>query len=74
MFANSCDDAFIKMIEKKYKTLDKFEQGRITYSKIAFYEMFNMINVVNIYLHDLIKNFSKNGIATVPNKNISALN
>ena len=36
--------------------------------------MFNMSNVVITSLHDFIKNFSKDGIANIPNENISDLN
>ena len=35
--------------------------------------MFNMSNIVITSLHELISNFSKNGIAMVPNENVLAL-
>ena len=63
----------INMIKEKYETLDELEQGGITYLKIAFDKMFNMINVVITSLHDFIKNFFKDDISKVPNKNNSAL-
>ena len=68
LFANSCSGALIKSIEKKYETLDELEQGGITYQKIEFYEMFNMINVVITYLHEFIRNFTKDRISNIKNK------
>ena len=56
------------MIKEKYETLDELEQGGITYLKIAFDKMFNMINVVITYLHEFIRNFTKDRISNIKNK------
>ena len=74
LFLNSYYGVLFKKIEGKYETLDELEQGSITYLMVAFDKMFNMSNVVITSLHDFIKNFSKDGIAKVPNENISSLN
>ena len=68
MFVISCSGALIKSIEGKYEALDKLEQGKIIYLKIEFDKMFIMRNFVITSFHDFIKNFSKDGIAKVPNK------
>ena len=64
---NSCGGALIKSIEEKCETLDELEHGGITYLNISLSDMFNMSNVVINYLHDFIKNFSKDGVSKNPN-------
>jgi hypothetical protein len=43
---NSCDVNLVKRIEEKYDYLAEYEQGGITYLKIALDEMFTMSNMV----------------------------
>ena len=69
---NSCDGSLINIIEEKCDTLDEPEQGGIAYLKIEFYNIFKIINVVIASLHDFINNFSKDGVANVPNKKIGS--
>ena len=53
--------------------MDELEPGRMTYLKIVFDNIFNMRNLVITSLHEFIKNFSKDGIAKVPNEIFPAL-
>jgi hypothetical protein len=48
---NSCDVNLVKQIEEKYDCLSEYEQGGITYLKIALEKMFTMSNTVVMSLH-----------------------
>ena len=65
--------ALIKMAEKKYEELDRLDQGVIKYLKIALDDMFNMSDAVITSLHELFKNFSRNGISKYPSENVALL-
>ena len=43
---NSCDINLVKQIDEKYDCLAEYEQGGITFLKIALDEMFTMSNMV----------------------------
>ena len=43
---NSCDVLLIDRIDKKFDELDLYEQGGVTYIKIALDEMFTISNTV----------------------------
>ncbi len=67
---NSCDINLVKWIEEKFDDLAKYEQGRITYLKIALDEMFTMSNMVIMSLQKYLKQFAQEGIAKVPNEDV----
>ncbi len=67
---NSCDINLVKCIEKKFDQLFEYEQGGITYLKIALYEMFMMSNMVITSLQKFLKQFSQEGVVRVPNEDV----
>ena len=67
---NSCDVNLVKRIEEKYDYLAEYEQGGITYLKIALDEMFTMSNMVIQLLQKYLKQFAQEGIAKVPNEDV----
>ena len=67
---NSCDALLVKRIDEKFKDLDFFEQGGVTYIKIALDEMFTISNTVVVTLQGFFDAFSKAGIAKVPNEDV----
>jgi hypothetical protein len=60
----------VKRIEEKYDYLAEYEQGGITYLKIALDEMFTMSNMVIQSLQKYLKQFAQEGIAKVPNEDV----
>ncbi len=67
---NSCDINLEKRINEKFDQLFQYEQGGITYLKIALDEMFTMSNMVVTSLQNFLKQFAKEGIAKVPNEDV----
>jgi hypothetical protein len=67
---NSCDALLVKRINKKFKNLDLYKQGGLTYIKFALYEMFTISNTVVTFLQGFFKAFSKDEIGKVPNKDV----
>ncbi len=67
---NSCDVNLVKRIDKKFDCLAEYEQGGITYLKIALDEMFMMSNMVIMSLQHYLKQFAQDRIAKVPNEDV----
>lgn len=67
---NSCDINLVKRIDEKYDCLAEYEQGGITFLKIALDEMFTMSNMVVMSLQKYLKQFAQEGIAKVPNEDV----
>ena len=67
---NSCDINLVKHIEEKYNQLFEYEQGGITYLKIAQDEMFTTSNVVITSLQKFLKQFAQEGVARVSNEDV----
>jgi hypothetical protein len=65
---NSCDINLVKRIDEKFDRLHEYEQGGITYLKIALDEMFTMSGMVVLLLQKYLKQFAQDGIAKVPNE------
>ncbi len=55
LLTNSCDFNLVKHIEEKFDQLFEYEQGGITYVKIALDEMFTMSNMVITLLQKFLK-------------------
>jgi hypothetical protein len=70
LLTNSCDVNLVKRIDKKIDCLAEYEQGGITYLKIALDKMFRMSNMVIMLLQRYLKQFAQDGIAKVPNKDV----
>jgi hypothetical protein len=68
--ANSCNVDLMKCIDEKHKFLLEYEQGGITFLKIALDEMFRMSNMVVMMLQKYLKQFAQEGIAKVPNEDV----
>ena len=69
---NSCDVLLVDRIDKKLDELDLYEQGGVTYIKIALDEMFTISNTVVTTLQGFFEAFAKDGIAKVPNEDVCA--
>jgi hypothetical protein len=70
LMMNSCDSLLVEQIDEKFKDLIGYEQGVITYIKIALDEMFTISNTVVKTLQQFFEAFSKKSIAKVPNEDI----
>ena len=68
LMMNSCDVLLVDRIDKKFDELDLYEQGGVTYIKIALDEMFTISNTVVATLQRFFEAFAKDGIAKVPNE------
>ncbi len=66
----SCDVNTVKRIDEKYDSLLEYEQGGITFLKIALDKMFTMSNMVVMSLQKYLKQFTQEGIAKVPNEDV----
>ena len=67
---NSCDINLVKRLDEKFEQLFEYEQGGITYLKIALDEMFTMSNMVITLLQKFLKQFAQEGIAKIPNEDV----
>jgi hypothetical protein len=67
---NSCDINLVKRIEEKYDQLFEYEQGGITYFKIALDEMFMISNMVIRLLQKFLKQFVQEGVVRVLNEDV----
>ncbi len=72
LMMNSCDVLLVDRIDKKFDELDLYEQGGVTYIKIALDEMFTISNTVVATLQGFFEAFVKDGIAKVPNEDVHA--
>ena len=70
LMMNSCDVLLVDRIDEKFDELDLYEQGGVTYIKIALDEMFTISNTVVTTLQGFFEAFAKEGIAKVPNENV----
>jgi hypothetical protein len=68
----SCDVLLVDRIDKKFDELDLYEQGGVTYIKIALDEIFTISNTVVTTLQGFFEAFAKDGIAKVPNEDVCA--
>jgi hypothetical protein len=67
---NSCDISLVKCLDEKFDQLFEYEQGGITYLKIALDEMFMVSNIVITLLQKFPKQFAHKGVARVPNEDV----
>ena len=72
LMMNSCDVLLVDRIDEKFDELDLYEQGGVTYIKIALDEMFTISNTVVTTLQGFFEAFAKEGIAKVPNEDVRA--
>jgi uncharacterized membrane protein YgcG len=70
LMMNSCDVLLVDRIDEKFDELDLYEQGGVTYIKIALDEMFTISNTVVTALQGFFEAFAKEGIAKVPNEDV----
>lgn len=70
LMMNSCDALLVERIDEKFEELALYEQGGVTYIKIALDEMFTISNTVVTTLQGFFDAFSKAGIAKVPNEDV----
>jgi hypothetical protein len=68
LMINSCDALLIKQTDKKFMDLSLFEQGGVTYIKLALDKISTISNSVVTTLQGFSEIFSKDGIAKVPNE------
>ena len=72
LMMNSCDVLLVDRIDEKFDELDLYEQGGVTYIKIALDEMFTISNTVVTTLQGIFEAFAREGIAKVPNEDVRA--
>jgi hypothetical protein len=70
LMMNSCDALLVKQINEKFEDLSLFEQGGVTYIKLALDKMFTISNTVVTTLQGFFENFAKDGIVKVPNEDV----
>ena len=70
LMMNSCDALLVERIDEKFEDLSLYEQGGVTYIKLALDEMFTISNTVVATLQGFFENFAKDGIAKVPNEDV----
>ena len=70
LLMNSCDALLVERIDEKFEDLSLYEQGGVTYIKLALDEMFTISNTVVATLQGFFENFAKDGIAKVPNEDV----
>jgi hypothetical protein len=70
LMMNSCDALLIERIDEKFKDLSLYKQGGVIYIKLALDKMFIISNTVVATLQGFFDNFTKDGIAKVPNEDI----
>jgi len=70
LMMTSCDVLLVDRINKKFYELDLYEQGGVTYIKIALDEMFTISKIVVATLEGFVEAFAKDGIAKVPNEDV----
>ncbi len=63
---NSSDINLVKCLDEKFDQLFEYEQGGITYLKIALDEIFTMSNMVIISLQKFLKQFTQGGSCEGP--------
>ncbi len=59
LMMNSCDALLVKGIDKKFEDLSLFEQGGVTYIKLAFDKTFTISNTVVTTLQGFFENLPK---------------
>jgi hypothetical protein len=59
LMMNSCDVLLVDRIDKKIDELDLYEQGGVTYIKIALDEMFTISNTVVATLQGFFDSFQR---------------
>jgi hypothetical protein len=72
LMMNSCDVLLVDRIDEKFNESDLYEQGGVTYIKIALDEMFTISNTVVTTLQGFFEAFAREGIAKVPNEDVRA--
>jgi hypothetical protein len=72
LMMNSCDVLLVDRIDKKFDELDLYEQGGVTYIKIALDGMFTKSNTAVATLQGFFEAFAKDGIAKVSNEDVRA--
>jgi len=72
LMMNSCDVLLVYRINEKFDELDLYEQGGVTYIKIALDEMFSISNTVVATLQGFFDSFAKDAMAKVPNEDVRA--
>jgi hypothetical protein len=70
LMMNSCDALLVERIDKKFKDLSLYEQGGVTYIKLALDKMFTINNTVVATLQGFFENFAKDGIAKVSSEDV----
>ena len=70
LMLNSSESELKQRVDEKFKKLESFEQGEITYLKFVLDEMFCMTNDVMAALQTFLKNFSEEGLSKTVGGNV----
>jgi hypothetical protein len=64
------DTELKRQVDEQYRELDLYQQGGLSYFRIVVDTVFKMSSTTEESLKSFIKDFGKNGLAKVPNKNV----
>jgi hypothetical protein len=71
--ANCLDPELKKQVDEKYRLLDDYQKGGISYFKIAVERIFQMSSMAEESLKSFMKEFGEKGLAKVPHENVRTI-
>ena len=71
--SNCLDPELKKQVDEKYRLLDDYQRGGISYFKIAAERIFQMSSMAEESLKSFMKEFGEKGLAKVPHENVRTI-
>ena len=73
LISNSLDPELKKQVDEKYRLLDDYQKGGISYFKIAVDTIFKMSSMAEDSLKSFMKEFGKQGLAKISHENVRTI-
>ncbi len=73
LMAASLDPELKKQVDEKYRLLDGFKKGGVSYFKLAVDQIFKMSSMAEESLKAFIKDFGSKGLAKIPHENVRTI-
>ena len=73
LISNSLDPELKKQVDEKYRLLDDYQKGGISYFKIAVDTIFKMSSMAKDSLKSFMKEFGKQGLAKISHENVRTI-
>jgi hypothetical protein len=73
LISNSLDPEIKKQVDEKYRLLDDYRKGGISYFKIAVDTIFKMSSMAEDSLKSFMKEFGKEGLAKISHENVRTI-